>query len=88
MTYMLCRNKVADFNKWKNVFDSHTEEHRAAGLTLEHLWSNLDDPNEVFFLFAVADISKAKGFINAPKAAESGKASGVLDGDFHFVRSL
>ena len=53
MTYMLCRNKLIDFAKWKRGLDSHADAHKAAGLTLQHLWQNVNDPNEVFFLFAV-----------------------------------
>lgn len=32
MIVMLCQNRVADFSKWKAVFDSHAQAHRAAGL--------------------------------------------------------
>jgi len=32
MIVMLCRNRVTDFSKWKAVFDSHAQAHRAAGL--------------------------------------------------------
>ena len=34
MTYMLVRNRVADFAKWKAVFDSHSEAHKEAGFRL------------------------------------------------------
>lgn len=85
MTHMLCRNTVADFAKWKRVFDSHADAHREAGLKLEHVWRSIEDPNDVFFVFEVGDIEKARGFINAPGAAEVGKASGVIDGEYHFV---
>jgi hypothetical protein len=82
---MLCRNKVADFAKWKQVFDSHRDDHLKAGLTLEHVWPVVDDANNVFFVFWVDDIEKAKAFINAPGAEEAGRESGVIDGEYHFV---
>lgn len=85
MIRMLCRNKLADFERWKAVFDSHADAHRDAGLTLESLWRNREDPNEVFFVFAVASLDKAQAFIAAPDAAQTGKASGVLEGDYWFV---
>jgi len=87
MTYMLCRNRVTDFAKWKGVFDSHAEAHCAAGLNLVQLWRTLDEPNNVVFLFEVDSIEKAKAFINAPEAAETGKAAGVVDGDYQFLES-
>lgn len=85
MTYMLCRNRVADFSKWKRIFDSHAEAHRAAGLNLVHLWRSLGDPNNLFFLFEVSSIEKAQAFVNAPESAEAGKESGVIDGDIYFL---
>jgi len=85
---MLCRNRVTDFAKWKEVFDSHAEAHRAAGLTLVHFWHTVDEPNNVVFLFEVKTIEKAKAFINAPEAAEAGKAAVVVDADYQFLENL
>ena len=85
MTHMLCRNKVADFAKWKRGFDSHAAAHREAGLKLVHLWRDVADPNNVFFLFEVGSTKKARAFISAPEAAEAGKEFGVLDGEMHFI---
>ena len=85
MIMMLCRNRVEDFSKWKVVFDAHTRAHRAAGLRLKDLWRDLEDPNNVFFLFEVTDIDDARAFINDPASAEAGKTSGVLDGEIHFI---
>lgn len=88
MLYMLCRNRVADFAKWKRVFDSHLEDHREAGLKVVEVWRTLEDQNNVFFLLEVSDIAKAKIFISTPEAAETGKAAGVLDGEYHFIESI
>ena len=87
MTHMLCWNRVGDFAGWKRVFDSHAEAHRKAGLKLIQLWRSIDDPNNVFFLFEVSSIEKARAFVSAPEAAEAGRASGVVDGEIHFVES-
>ena len=55
MTRMICWNEVKDFAAWKSVFDSHADAHTEAGLTLEGLWRDIDDPNEVIFIFQVSD---------------------------------
>ena len=60
---MLCRNRVADFETWKAVFDSHAGAHRTAGLKLVRFWRSVEDPNEVFFLFDVESLEKAQQFI-------------------------
>jgi hypothetical protein len=86
MTFMLCRNRVADFRSWKRVFDSHARDHRASGLRLAGLWRGVGRPNDVFFLFEVKDLRKARAFISAPAAASAGRKSGVIEGEYHFVR--
>lgn len=83
---MLARNRVSDFDRWKEVFDSQDERAQAAGLNLVHLWRSMDDPNNVFFLFEVADIDRAEEFLHAPESAEAGRVSGVLDGEYHFLQ--
>lgn len=87
MVGLLCRNLVEDYPKWKSVFDSHAAAHREAGLMLLNLWRSVEDPNNVFFLFEITDIDKAKEFINDPASAEVGKASGVLKGEYYFLES-
>ncbi len=87
MVVMLCRNRVADYEKWKSVFDSNPTTLPEAGLRLVNLWRELEEPNNVFFLFEVTDIDKARAFITNPAAAETGKRSGVLDGECHFLES-
>jgi len=85
MTYMLCRNRVADFSPWRAVFASHEADHREAGLRLVSLWRAVEEPNNVFFLFEVASLEKARNFISNPEAAKAAEASGVIDGEYHFV---
>ena len=85
MSYLLCRNRVADFSRWKAVFASHEAAHREAGLRLVNLWRSVEQPNNAFFLFEVASLDKARDFISNPEAAKAGEASGVIDGEYHFV---
>ena len=88
MTGMLGRNRLVDFARWKRVFDSHAEAHRAAGLNLLHLWRSVDDSGNVFFLFEVNSMAKARAFISSPEAAEAGRVSGVIDGEMHFLEEI
>ncbi len=85
MTYMLCRNRVADFQRWKAVFASHEPGHQNGGLRLLNLWRAIEEPNNVFFVFEVASMEKARKFISDPEAATAAKASGVIGGEYHFV---
>jgi hypothetical protein len=87
MIVMHCRNRVVDFDKWHAVFASHAQAHRDAGLVLLNLWRGLDDPEEVFFVFEVTNMKKAREFISNPAAAAAAKGSGVLEGEYHFLES-
>ncbi len=82
---MLCRNRVADFLRRKAAFASHEAAHQEAGVRLVRLWRTVGDPNNVFFVFGVASIDKAREFISNPEAAKAGTASGVIDGEYQFV---
>lgn len=86
MKFMLCRNRVSDFRRWRRVFDSHAGAHRAAGLRLSGLWRDAERPNDVFFLFEVRSARKARAFISAPGAAEAASRSGVIDGEYHLLQ--
>lgn len=85
MIHMLCRVRVQDFDRWMEVFQSHREAHLAAGLTLLRVSRERGDGSHVFFSFDVADMDRARGFIEAPEAAEAGQDSGVIEGEYHFV---
>jgi hypothetical protein len=87
MIVMLCRNRVVDYSKWKAVLESHVDAHRAAGLHLKDLWQDIEKPDNVFFVFEVDSIDRARAFISTPEAAEAGRVSGVLDGEYHFLES-
>ena len=88
MTYMLCRTRISDFSVWKAVFDAGAEDHRDAGLNLINLWRCVEEPNNVFFMFEVADINSAEEFINNPASARAGEVAGVIDGEYHYVESV
>jgi hypothetical protein len=85
VTYLLCRNRVADFARWKAMFASHEAAHRKAGLRLVTIWRSMAGTNDVFFLFEVARIDKAREFISHPESAGAAEASGVIEGEYHFV---
>jgi len=85
MTHLLCRNRVMDFSRWRAVFASHQTAHRNAGLQLVSLWRSVEEPNNIFFLFEVANMDQAREFIGDPEAAKAAQASGVIDGEYHFI---
>jgi len=85
MTYMLCRNQVADFRRWRAAFQRHADAHRQAGLRLVRTWRSITDPNDVHFMFEVASLDKARAFLDDPAAVRAGAEDGVLEREYHFV---
>ena len=79
MNYILIRHKVADFAKWKPVYDTHGPARADAGLKEERLLRNIDNPNEVVLLFSAQDLNKAKQFAASDDLRQRMQQAGVTD---------
>ena len=77
MAHMLIRHKVADFGKWKPMYEDHRSAREAAGLKDLHLWRNEGDPTEIILLFETSDVAKAKEFVASSDMKEKMQAAGV-----------
>lgn len=84
-TYMLVRNRVRDFERWRAALTEDREAHAAAGLTLKHVWRDRSEPNNFWFVFEVASVERAQAFIDDPESEKKGERAGVIDGEYAFV---
>ena len=85
--HMLVRHKVANFAKWKPIYDAHLSVRQKAGLKEEHLCRNADDPNEVLLLFSMEDLDKAKAFTASDDLRQAMEKAGVSDKpDVYFLK--
>ncbi len=85
--HILVRHKVADFAKWKPVYDAHLSARQNAGLKEEHLFRDADDPNEVLLLFSAEDLDKAKAFTTSDDLRQAMEKAGVSEKpDVYFLR--
>ena len=73
MHYILGRHKVDDVESWKKALQSQREAHLKAGLHFEEVWSNVDDPREIFFTFEVDDLPRARSFLQESGALDTDK---------------
>lgn len=71
--HMLGRFRTADLEGWKTAIASDTEAHLSAGLHFRKVWSNADDPSEIYFLFRVDDLAKARAFLKEAGALDEEK---------------
>lgn len=76
MNYGLVRRKVADFSKWKAVYDAYLLSRQKAGLKEKYVLHNIDDPNEVITLFELEDVQRAREFFDSSEFAQRDAASG------------
>jgi hypothetical protein len=87
MNYILIRHKVADFAKWKPVYDAHGSARADAGLKEERLLRNIENPSEVVLLFSASDLNKAKQFATSDDLRQRMQQAGVNDKpDVWFLR--
>jgi quinol monooxygenase YgiN len=78
MTYMLCKHRVHEFERWYKIFASHAEEAKKAGFHLLYLLRDTEDPNHIVYLFRLDDVNAAKAFTETPEAARIGEESGIV----------
>lgn len=87
MVYVLIRHKVADFAKWKSVYDAHKSARDAAGLKERNLLRGIDNPKEVVILFEAIDMGKARAFTSSPDLKAAMQRAGVVDKpDLYFLQ--
>ena len=79
MIHMLIRHKVADFAKWKPVYDADASARQSAGLKEVHLYRNTENPNEVIGLFSAENLDRAKAFAASDELREAMQKAGVSD---------
>ena len=77
MASMFVKHRVADYAKWKPVFDEHETARRAAGLTAHSVHRASDDPNVIIIAFRAADLNKAKGFASSDELKSAMARAGV-----------
>ena len=79
MKYVLARHKVADFDRWKKVYDQDADIRREAGLHEVFVLRSTADPQEVFVLATVDDPAKAHAYSDTPGLARKMIEAGVID---------
>jgi hypothetical protein len=79
MIHVLIRHQVADFAKWKGVYDAHASARQSARLKELHLLRNTENPNEVILLFSAEDPDKARAFAASDDLRQAMQKAGVSD---------
>lgn len=86
MPYLVVRHKVADYAKWKPVFEEHGATRQAGGSKGGLILRSADDPTEVVLLLEWDDLEKARQFAQSDDLRQAMQRAGVVDRpDLYFL---
>ena len=77
MASMFIKLRVADYAKWKAVFDENEAVRTANGITAHSLHRDADDPNVIIVAFRVSDLNRAKEFAASDELRSTMERAGV-----------
>ena len=77
MVHVLIRHKVADYSRWKQVFDSHLNTRKRAGEVACQLFHNVEDPRELFLLMDWQTVEEARKFMDSAELRQRMQEAGV-----------
>lgn len=63
MPHLLATLRNTPFETIKDILEKDKAFHAVQGMYLEHLWKNIDDQDEVLFLFKIDNIENTKSLI-------------------------
>lgn len=77
LSYVIIKHTVADYARWKTIFDAGSANRQAAGSKGGQVFRSADDPNEVIILFEW-DLEKARQFSQREELGAKMQEAGVL----------
>lgn len=77
MASVFVRSRVADFAKWKSIFDQHEAARRENGVTAHSVHRDASDPNVVIVAVRVTDLARARAFMNSDSLRSAMAQAGV-----------
>jgi hypothetical protein len=79
MIYLQVQHTVADYAKWRVVFDNHKSSRMAFGATgVEQVYRGVDNPNAITAITEWKSVEDAQRFAQDPGLREAMAAGGVV----------
>ncbi|MGQ0741411.1 MAG: hypothetical protein ACT4OG_03830 [Alphaproteobacteria bacterium] len=75
---MVIHHRVADYAKWRPVYDAHKAMRDTAGLDYCEVRQPVGDATDVFVACNMTDVDKAKAFAASKDLKEAMKDAGVM----------
>ncbi len=76
---VVIRHKVANFRRWKAVFDAHGPSRLAQGCQRTHVFRRADNPKELVVMLTWSDLGKARQFVASEDLRDMLAEAGVSD---------
>ena len=87
MPHVLIRHKVADYAKWKSVFDAHKVMRKAGGEKTYQIFHAAEDPDNLVLLFEWDNLDNARRFLESRDLRQAMQKAGVSgQPDIYFLK--
>jgi heme-degrading monooxygenase HmoA len=77
MALLLILHRVADYDAWREVYDSVADLQESGGVTSKSVHRMVDDPNNVLVLHYFESVDKARAFTTLPELKDAMQRAGV-----------
>jgi quinol monooxygenase YgiN len=79
MATIFRRVRVADYQRFREVYDAGTPAREANGMHDEQLFRNPNDPNDILIMSTVADVASARAYGQSDEVRERQRAAGLVE---------
>ncbi|MDN0077728.1 hypothetical protein QU481_23255 [Crenobacter sp. SG2303] len=79
MATLFIRHRVADYAKWRKVYNDFDTERRGMGVSRHGVYTLDGNPNDVTVYHEFASMEAAKAFAGNPRLKEVMQTAGVQD---------
>jgi hypothetical protein len=77
MTTLFVRHQVADYSKWRQVFDGFGPTQKTFGVQDQAVYQAIDNPNDVTVRHEFATLAAAQAFGSSPELRSAMHDAGV-----------
>jgi len=78
MAHVVARHQVADYSKWKHLFDSASDMRKNGGEQSVRIFRTADDPNNLLLLMEWESIESAQKYIQSEDLRKAMQEAGIV----------
>ena len=78
MATMFVRHEVADFGKWKQIYDAFSDTQKRYGVTAEAVYQAAGNPNDVTVTHEFGSVAAAQQFASSDDLRKTMGRAGII----------